>query len=60
MEKRTSFVIAHRLSTVRNAAKIYVLEHGQVVEQGDHESLIAKDGIYAQLCRTSLIESEES
>ena len=58
MEKRTSFVIAHRLSTVRNAAKIYVLEHGQVVEQGDHESLIADDGIYAQLCRTSLIESE--
>jgi len=60
MEKRTSFVIAHRLSTVRNAAKIYVLEHGEVVEQGDHESLIAEDGVYAQLCRTSLIESDES
>lgn len=58
MEKRTSFVIAHRLSTVRNAAKIYVLEHGEVVEQGTHDSLIDADGIYAQLCRTSLIESE--
>lgn len=59
MEKRTSFVIAHRLSTVRNAAKIYVMEHGQVIEQGDHDSLLAKNGVYAQLCRTSLIEGEK-
>ncbi|MDF1812412.1 MAG: ABC transporter ATP-binding protein [Verrucomicrobiales bacterium] len=58
MEKRTSFVIAHRLSTVRNAAKIYVMEHGEVIESGDHESLLAENGTYAQLCRTSLIESD--
>ncbi len=58
MEKRTSFVIAHRLSTVRNAAKIYVLDHGKVIEQGDHDSLLQEDGVYAQLCRTSLIDED--
>ena len=58
MEKRTSFVIAHRLSTVRNATRIYVLDQGEVVEEGDHESLLKRDGIYAQLCRTSLIENQ--
>ncbi len=55
MSNRTSFVIAHRLSTVRNADRIYVLEKGQVVEEGDHESLLALDGTYAMLCRQSLM-----
>ncbi len=55
MANRTSFVIAHRLSTVRNADRIYVLDHGKVVEQGDHETLLAEDGIYAMLCRQSLM-----
>jgi ATP-binding cassette, subfamily B, bacterial len=55
MSNRTSFVIAHRLSTVRNADRIYVLDHGMVVEEGDHESLSAQDGIYAMLCRQSLM-----
>ncbi|MDF1753305.1 MAG: ABC transporter ATP-binding protein [Verrucomicrobiales bacterium] len=59
MEKRTSFVIAHRLSTVRNASKIFVLDHGEIIEQGDHETLLEKDGVYAQLCRSSLIEGEK-
>ncbi len=59
MEKRTSFVIAHRLSTVRNATKIFVLEAGEIIEQGDHETLLAAGGTYAQLCRTSLIEEGE-
>ena len=49
MEGRTVFVIAHRLSTVRNANVILVLEHGEVVERGDHEALLAQKGLYYQL-----------
>lgn len=49
LEDRTSLVIAHRLSTVHNADKIVVLDDGQVVEQGNHETLLAKNGKYAQL-----------
>ncbi len=55
MSNRTSFVIAHRLSTVRNADRIYVLDHGKVVEEGDHDALQALDGTYAMLCRQSLM-----
>ena len=49
MEGRTVFVIAHRLSTVRNAKAIMVLEQGQIIERGDHEDLIAQQGRYYQL-----------
>ncbi len=55
MQGRTSFVIAHRLSTVRHADRIYVLEKGAVIEQGTHDELIALNGLYAGLCRTSLM-----
>ena len=50
MEGRTTFVIAHRLSTVRNAKAIMVLEHGDIIERGDHESLLSLGGRYYELC----------
>lgn len=49
MANRTSIVIAHRLSTVRNADLICVFQEGEIVEQGNHDELIAKDGVYAKL-----------
>ena len=51
LEGRTSFVIAHRLSTVRHADKILVMERGRIVERGNHDSLLAGNGLYASLCR---------
>ena len=49
MRGRTVFVIAHRLSTVRNSNAILVLEHGEVIERGDHDDLLAQQGKYYQL-----------
>lgn len=49
MRGRTSFVIAHRLSTIRNADLILVMNHGQVVEQGQHDDLLQRGGLYAEL-----------
>jgi ABC-type multidrug transport system fused ATPase/permease subunit len=56
---RTSFVIAHRLSTVRHAGQILVLDGGQIVERGDHEQLLELDGIYAKLCQSGLFFVKE-
>ena len=49
MEGRTTFVIAHRLSTVRNSDAIICLDHGRIIERGNHDELIAKRGYYYQL-----------
>lgn len=59
MKNRTSFVIAHRLSTVRGADYIYVLDNGTVVEEGTHEHLLSIAGLYAELCRTSFLDEQE-
>ena len=49
MKGRTVFVIAHRLSTIRNSDAIIVLDHGKIIERGDHEDLIRQRGTYYQL-----------
>ena len=57
MEGRTSFVIAHRLSTIQEADKILVLNNGQIIEQGNHESLLAAKGVYYDLYNSQFSKS---
>ena len=60
MAGRTTLMIAHRLSTVRDCDRIYVIERGQVVETGDHRSLLADDGLYARMARAQHLDSPET
>lgn len=58
MEGRTSFIIAHRLSTIKNADLILVMDKGDIVETGNHEELLKKDGFYAKLYNSQFEETE--
>ena len=60
MRDRTTIVIAHRLATVRSADRIIVMDEGRIVEQGDHDSLILKNGLYARLAELQFSSAETS
>jgi ATP-binding cassette subfamily B multidrug efflux pump len=58
MRRRTSIIVSHRISTVRDADQIVVLGDGQILERGSHEELVARDGLYAEMCRKQMLEEE--
>jgi ATP-binding cassette subfamily B protein len=60
MRNRTSFIIAHRLSTIRDADWILVMNDGDIVEQGKHEELLARNGFYAELYNSQFEYAQES
>ena len=55
---RTSFVIAHRLSTIKNADTILVIKDGDIVEQGNHDTLLKQNGFYSELYNSQFAETE--
>ena len=57
MKGRTTFVIAHRLATVRNASRIFVFEQGRIVENGGFDELVNEGGLFTALARAQFIES---
>ncbi|MFR3321464.1 MAG: ABC transporter ATP-binding protein [Lachnospiraceae bacterium] len=57
MEGRTSFIVAHRLSTIRNADVILVMRDGNIVEQGTHKELLARDGFYAEIYNSQFVNT---
>ena len=58
MRERTSIIVSHRISTVRDADRIFVLANGRVAERGTHEELVARDGLYAAMYKKQLLEEE--
>jgi ATP-binding cassette subfamily B protein len=58
MRRRTAIIVAHRISTVRDADQIFVLDHGRLVERGSHDALVAHGGFYATLYRKQQLEEE--
>jgi ATP-binding cassette subfamily B protein len=58
MRQRTSVIVSHRISTVRDADQIIVLDDGRIVERGRHDALVALGGAYAELYRKQLLEEE--
>jgi ATP-binding cassette subfamily B protein len=58
MRQRTAIIVAHRISTVRDADQIFVLDHGRIVERGHHAALVARGGLYAALYKKQLLEEE--
>ncbi|TSA25588.1 MAG: ABC transporter ATP-binding protein, partial [Ignavibacteriales bacterium] len=58
MNDRTSIIISHRISTVKDSDKIFVIDQGEIVEEGNHEQLVAKGGIYSELNAKQLLEKE--
>lgn len=58
MRERTSLIVSHRISTVRGADQIFVLDQGRIVERGTHDELVSLDGVYAALYRKQLLEEE--
>jgi ATP-binding cassette subfamily B protein len=58
MRQRTSIIVSHRISTVRESDRIFVLDGGRIVEEGTHDQLVSLDGLYAQLHRKQLLEQE--
>ena len=58
MRERTSIIVAHRISTVKDADRIFVLDRGRIVERGTHDELISNKGLYAELHKKQLLEEE--
>ena len=59
MDGRTSFIVAHRLSTIRSADQILVMKDGHIIEQGSHDTLMAQNGFYTNLYNSQFVQYDE-